>query len=136
MGELNFDKTTSLLELLMHNLNTVSFLGYLWPEKQLLPLPFGITALFCSSLYMINWQFDPCGQYQIEKTKASERSSKEIMSKKAITLTRKHFVQINSLSNLLSAHAITSIFAFGFCYWKLTSNSSCQPDKAVVGIAV
>jgi len=120
----------------MHNVNTISFLGYLWPEKQLLPLPFGITALFCSSLYMINWQFDPCGQYQIEKTKASERSSKEIMSKKAITLTRKHFVQINSLSNLLSAHAITSIFAFGFCYWKLTSNSSCQPDKAVVGIAV
>ena len=88
MGE----KTTSLLELLMHNVNTISFLGYLWPEKQLLPLPFGITALFCSSLYMINWQFDPCGQYQIEKTKASERSSKEIMSKKAITLTRKHFV--------------------------------------------
>ena len=113
-----------------------SFLGFIWPEKRLLPLPFGIAALFCSSLYMINWQFDPCGQYRVEKSKSMERSNKEVMSKKAITLTRKHFVEINTFSNLLSVHAISSLFAFGFCYWKLSGSGNCQPDKAVVGIAI
>ena len=113
-----------------------SFLGFIWPEKRLLPLPFGIAALFCSSLYMINWQFDPCGQYRVEKSKSMERSNKEVMSKKAITLTRKHFVEINTFSNLLSVHAISSLFAFGFCYWKLSGSGNGQPDKAVVGIAI
>ena len=110
--------------------------GFILPEKRLLPMPFAISALFCSSLYMINWQFDPCGQYRLEKSKTIERTNKELMSKKAVTLTRKHFVQVNSINNFLSVHAITSLFAFGFCYWKLLGISSYQPDKAVVGIAV
>ena len=110
--------------------------GTIWTEKRLLPLPLGTTSLFCSALYMINWQFDPCSKYQIEKSKNHERKNREIVSKKAITLVRKNNVQVNSIFNFMSVHSVISVLSFAFCYWKLLGNPSSQPDKTVVGIAV
>ena len=110
-------------------------LGSIWPEKRYLPLPFGITSLFCSALYMTSWQFDPCSHYRVEKSKSHERKNQEIVTKKAITLARKSKLKVNSLNNFLTMHSIIALSSFGFCYWKVSSYPSCQPDKAVVGIA-
>ena len=111
-------------------------IGSIWPEKRLLPLPLGLASLFCSALYMISWQFDPCSQYRIEKSKNYERKDKEIVSKKAITLIRKNNVQVNSMINCISVHSVIAFSSFSFCYWKLSGNAPYQPDKTVVGIAI
>lgn len=49
--------------------------GLALPQKPLLSLPFGITSVFCASLYNISWQFDPCCQYQVEENKRRRSTS-------------------------------------------------------------
>merc|ERR1712150_111061 len=126
---------------LLHKIAVISgfgafSLGFILSDRRYLPLPLGITSLFCSTLYTMSWQFDPCSQYRVEKSKSHERKNKEITSKKAIvTLIRKNNVQVNSFSNYVSIHSVMGFLSFGFCYWKLSNQLNSQPDKAVVGIA-
>ena len=115
--------------------NLLSFLGSIWTDKRYLPLPFGITSIFCSALYLTSWQFDPCSQYRVEKTKRHERNSHETINKKAtVTLTRNNKLPVNYVSNYISMHSIIAVSSLIFCYWKLSSHFTSQPDKTVVGI--
>lgn len=41
--------------------------GFAWPDKPLIYTPLGIVSFFCTGIYDISWQFDPCCQYQVNK---------------------------------------------------------------------
>ena len=84
---------------------------------------------------MTSWQFDPCSQYRVEKTKHHERKSHETINKKAtVTLTRNNKLPVNYVSNYISMHLVIAVSSLIFCYWKLSSHFTSQPDKTVVGI--
>ena len=108
-------------------------------EKRYLPLPFGITSLFCAALYTISWQSDPCSQYRVDKSRSREKKGQKdtLSSKKSVvTLTRKNELPSprGAISHLVSMHSVIAVSAFVFCYWKLSSAPGSQPDKTVVGI--
>lgn len=51
-------------------LSSISFsdiVGFAWPKNITLSASFGFVSLFCTSLYTISWNTDPCVQYQIER---------------------------------------------------------------------
>lgn len=41
--------------------------GFAWPKNIALSASLGFVSLFCTSLYTISWNTDPCVQYQIER---------------------------------------------------------------------
>lgn len=44
-----------------------NILGCIWPKNITLSSSFGFVSLFCTSLYTISWNTDPCVHYQIER---------------------------------------------------------------------
>ena len=40
--------------------------GVIWTERPTVPVPCAGLSLFCTALYTISWQFDPCCKYQVE----------------------------------------------------------------------
>lgn len=40
--------------------------GYIWPKNILISGSLCVASLFCSGLYVISWNYDPCCQYQVE----------------------------------------------------------------------
>lgn len=40
--------------------------GYIWPKNLVISGPLCIVSLFCTGLYTISWNYDPCCQYQVE----------------------------------------------------------------------
>lgn len=39
--------------------------GSIWPERLTLSTPFCAISVFCTGLYTVSWNFDPCCQYQV-----------------------------------------------------------------------
>jgi len=39
--------------------------GLTWPDYPWSYTPLGVTSLFCTGLYTVSWQFDPCVKYQV-----------------------------------------------------------------------
>lgn len=42
-------------------------LGFVWPKNVTICGTLGFISLFCTSLYAVSWNTDPCVQYQIER---------------------------------------------------------------------
>lgn len=58
----------SLLQTLVGSTQTLFRLaGFVWPKHITICSSFGFVSLFCTSLYTISWNTDPCAQYQIER---------------------------------------------------------------------
>lgn len=49
------------------NLNILLLLAFVWPENIIYYSSLGFVSLFCTSLYTISWNTDPCVQYLIER---------------------------------------------------------------------
>lgn len=45
----------------------IPFAGFIWPKNITICASIGVVSLFCTSLYTISWNTDPCVQYQIER---------------------------------------------------------------------
>jgi len=62
--------------------------GWAWPDRPALFVPLTCTSLFCTGLYTVSWQFDPCCQYQVSKD-ANSLASHALTSCSPVVLVRK-----------------------------------------------
>lgn len=94
--------------------------GLIWTDRPYVYTPLGALSLFCTGLYTVSWQMDPCCQYQVEsdpakleKLSAISALVSTLASATPVVLVR----QDNTRRNLL--HAGVSLLATLFCAWRL-----------------
>lgn len=92
------------------------FTGLVWFDRPAVYTPLAITSLFCTGLYTVSWQFDPCCQYQVNTDPQSLYKlpiSSALTSSSPVVLVRKN----DSSRKLL--HTCITFASTIFCAWKL-----------------
>ncbi|XP_023230590.1 transmembrane protein 11, mitochondrial-like [Centruroides sculpturatus] len=86
---------------------------YLWPDKLYICCPMGCVSFFCSGLYGVSWQFDPCCKYQVEynSKKLARLPLHTLNSTSPVVLVRRD----DSRRKLL--HTTISLIAVAHCAW-------------------
>lgn len=91
-------------------------IGILWPNRPLVITPLAAISWFCTTLYTVSWQFDPCCYYQVEKH--TEELAKlpilnTLQSNNPTILVRK------SIKRRVILHSTVTTIAAVFCVWRL-----------------
>ncbi|XP_014259079.1 transmembrane protein 11 homolog, mitochondrial [Cimex lectularius] len=90
--------------------------GLMWEEYPLAYAPLGAVSFFCTGLYTVSWQFDPCVKYQVfpdSKRLAKLPLFNALSSASPIVLIRKN----DSRRKIL--HCSVTLLSTAFCTWKL-----------------
>ncbi|XP_075220394.1 transmembrane protein Pmi isoform X2 [Lycorma delicatula] len=90
--------------------------GLVWPDKPFTYTPLGIVSFFCTGIYDISWQFDPCCQYQVNKKTdilAKLPVYSNLTSSSPVVLIRKSDFRRKLL------HTCITLASTLFCVWKL-----------------
>lgn len=77
--------------------------------------PLAATSLFCTGLYTVSWQFDPCCQYQVNtdsQTLAKLTLFNTLTSTSPVVLQRKNDTRRKVL------HTCVTLASTVFCAWK------------------
>uniref|UniRef100_A0A6M2DNT1 Putative mitochondrial morphoproteinsis regulator n=1 Tax=Xenopsylla cheopis TaxID=163159 RepID=A0A6M2DNT1_XENCH len=99
----------------LSGLGAIGF-GILCPNRPLIITPLAVVSWFCTALYTVSWQFDPCCYYQVEKNPG--KLSKipvlsTLQSNNPTILVRK-----NIKRRIILHSTVTSIAAV-FCFWRI-----------------
>ena len=93
---------------------SVQFSGFVWPRNITICASFGFVSLFCTSLYTISWNTDPCVQYQIERNPKKLPKFPNLNDfTSPVVLTYKS----NKKTKYL--HRIVTTFAVGVCAYRI-----------------
>lgn len=89
--------------------------GTIWPDRPYIYCPFTVVSLFCTGLYTISWQFDPCCKYQVEHspTRLKELPLHTLNSTSPVVLVRKDDTRRKIF------HWTSTIVAISYCGWRL-----------------
>lgn len=88
--------------------------NYLWPRHILISGSFCFVSLFCSGLYALSWNNDPCVKYQVEK------NPKKLLKVPILKDFSSPIVLVytsNTKSNCLQR--ISCLLALGYCGYRL-----------------
>lgn len=89
--------------------------GAIWPDRLYIYFPLGAVSLFCTGLYTVSWQFDPCCKYQVEHNvkKLSRLPLHTLASSSPVVLVRRDDSRRKAL------HCSMTLAAVGYCGWRL-----------------
>ncbi|XP_076030272.1 transmembrane protein Pmi isoform X4 [Oratosquilla oratoria] len=89
--------------------------GLIWQDSPYVCVPLGTLSLFCTGVYTVSWQFDPCCKYQVDNDtgRLSRLPLQSLTSASPIVLVRRN----DSKRKIL--HSSVSLIAFSYCMWKL-----------------
>ncbi|XP_076030270.1 transmembrane protein Pmi isoform X2 [Oratosquilla oratoria] len=107
--------------------------GLIWQDSPYVCVPLGTLSLFCTGVYTVSWQFDPCCKYQWFRSiiprgtdvglpqqpvdndtgRLSRLPLQSLTSASPIVLVRRN----DSKRKIL--HSSVSLIAFSYCMWKL-----------------
>lgn len=89
--------------------------GFIWPDRPYVYCPFGAVSLFCTGLYTISWQFDPCCKYQVEN------GPKELEKLPLHTLnsTSPVVLVLRDDNRRKLLHWTATLTAVSYCGWRL-----------------
>ncbi|CAG9800575.1 unnamed protein product [Chironomus riparius] len=88
--------------------------NYLWPRNIFISGSFCVVSFFCTGLYALSWDIDPCVQYQVE-TNPKKLSKVPILKdfSSPIVLVYKSNTKIKCLQR------ISCMLALGYCGYRL-----------------
>lgn len=90
-----------------------------WP---ILTFPLGLTSGFCWGLYYMNWQSDPCSQYQVE-TKKKNLSRTSLNTITSLQTIKGPVILIKTPSRTGDFFSCAlALCALGYSIWKLKSS--------------
>lgn len=88
--------------------------GLVWPDRPYICCPLGCASLFCTGLYTISWQFDPCCKYQVERDDIKlAKLLLPTLSSSPVVLIRHD----DKRRKLL--HTTVTFLAVSLCIWRL-----------------
>lgn len=87
-------------------------------KSHLVSLPLAVTGWFCTAVYDLTWQFDPCSKYQLlrDKSKLNLNVIGKLNSTSALVIERKDDRVRKILHNALS---IATLMYFSWKYYSL-----------------
>uniref|UniRef100_T1ITV1 Transmembrane protein 11 homolog, mitochondrial n=1 Tax=Strigamia maritima TaxID=126957 RepID=T1ITV1_STRMM len=92
--------------------------GLIWPDRPYIYCPMGAVSLFCTGLYSVSWQFDPCCKYQVlrdaQKLERFQQRLNSLTSSSPVVLLR-HDDRRRKL-----LHSIVTVLSIAYCTWRLT----------------
>uniref|UniRef100_A0A1B6CYV5 Transmembrane protein 11 n=1 Tax=Clastoptera arizonana TaxID=38151 RepID=A0A1B6CYV5_9HEMI len=90
-------------------------MGLVVAQRPLSYMPLAVTSLFCTGLYTVSWQFDPCVQYQVNtdsQTLAKLPQFSTLTTTSVVVLQRKNDKRRKIL------HYCVTLASTVFCIWK------------------
>ncbi|KAL1140233.1 hypothetical protein AAG570_000165 [Ranatra chinensis] len=90
--------------------------GLIWSDYPLAYAPLGLASLFCTGMYTVSWQFDPCVKYQVytdSQRLASLALFNSLTSTSPVVLVRRSDTRRKVL------HCCVTLASTAFCIWKL-----------------
>ncbi|KAG8295593.1 Transmembrane protein 11, mitochondrial [Homalodisca vitripennis] len=89
-----------------------------WTERPVLYMPLAVTSLFCTGLYTVSWQFDPCCQYQVSTDSHSltvqPHAAASLSARSPVVLVRRDDTRRKLLHSAVTLAA--SLLAVWRCY--------------------
>ncbi|XP_046681055.1 transmembrane protein 11 homolog, mitochondrial-like [Homalodisca vitripennis] len=107
----------------LHKTAVISGLGSIvtalvWTERPVLYMPLAVTSLFCTGLYTVSWQFDPCCQYQVSTDSHSltvqPHAAASLSARSPVVLVRRDDTRRKLLHSAVTLAA--SLLAVWRCY--------------------
>ncbi|KAG4071673.1 hypothetical protein HA402_011827 [Bradysia odoriphaga] len=89
--------------------------GTLWPERlAMCAAPLCAISVFCTGLYTVSWNYDPCCQYQVE------RDTKKLSKVPNLNNFSSPVVLVFSSNNKAKyLHRSVTLLSAAFCAWKI-----------------